>query len=808
MNILINKERQSEIEEKFGKEYFRVFYLNRNISFKNILHKIAVDFSLKYDLKHIISEKDKTNAEINLFIKNDNQKLITFSAFYIEQQHIVIISVKKVKISGLTSLKLLNTPEIFKTILKTILTQSIEKQIYTHSFNNYYTKNIDKNILNFYFSRKEENEILLAFFELRTAEKNKSQKKQSYYIITDKQQYLLEFDTKYYLENITELSEKTPLKISGNTIIIENRLYTLKTVKPEKFSEAQECSEPEKIITYFAAKNKHYKENSAAEELLKIQIKKHNKAQDKLALRYFFINIEEKSQSEINFIQILKSLSESENFKEIISNFFELWEIKTDEKISIIQLFIGTSDTQEQLQNIYPIFKELKQQYIEKTKNKIDKTILLLTYSEFLIKSKNFTEAESILTEISQKISTKDEYELIEPKEILSKHIENSKILKIKTLELLAQTTESEKKQEYINQSARLQPLNKEKINQLIQHSDSNLSAKATEILDILSKPLQKTNTSISPAYNILPKESIEKTLHHPISKKKKRIYNFQKWLSKIETEDYAKIRQFAEEITEKTRPELYRNIIQVIESMQISYVELFVSKGRKATGITSYEGNPNFIIIGSKHLNKNSEYYLNPAETAFIIASEASHIYFKHTKLSSSDIWRGTADKGMLFADSLINIIPYSGYISKYTKNITSLNALSTFLSKSEKLKSISKALKESKKIDQYYKKIIPVSKKSSEKQKLLAASRIMQYTADRTGIVFSGNLQDSITAIIKTSPIYGTKINSIYETQFIEQIINSSIISDKELSLRISNLFTFYLSDEYKTIRKLLIK
>ena len=70
-------------------------------------------------------------------------------------------------------------------------------------------------------------------------------------------------------------------------------------------------------------------------------------------------------------------------------------------------------------------------------------------------------------------------------------------------------------------------------------------------------------------------------------------------------------------------------------------------SKGEKSNGVIGYEGNPPYLIIGAEHLNKSSNLYWNMNELQFIIASEFAHIYFKHSKITSQDVWRGVADKG-----------------------------------------------------------------------------------------------------------------------------------------------------------------
>ena len=84
---------------------------------------------------------------------------------------------------------------------------------------------------------------------------------------------------------------------------------------------------------------------------------------------------------------------------------------------------------------------------------------------------------------------------------------------------------------------------------------------------------------------------------------------------------------------------------------------------------------------------DKNSAHFLHPQELKFAIAVELAHLYFKHARITSSDVWKGTLEKGYFVVDTVLSIFPAVGLFTKSIQGIGKLNAVSSFLQKTKKL-------------------------------------------------------------------------------------------------------------------------
>jgi len=61
-----------------------------------------------------------------------------------------------------------------------------------------------------------------------------------------------------------------------------------------------------------------------------------------------------------------------------------------------------------------------------------------------------------------------------------------------------------------------------------------------------------------------------------------------------------------------------------------------YISHGEKSVGVRAFEGDPNFILIGSKLVETDSDYFLSPLELTFAIVTELTHLKFKHSRVTS----------------------------------------------------------------------------------------------------------------------------------------------------------------------------
>src|SRR5690606_10572073 len=87
--------------------------------------------------------------------------------------------------------------------------------------------------------------------------------------------------------------------------------------------------------------------------------------------------------------------------------------------------------------------------------------------------------------------------------------------------------------------------------------------------------------------------------------------------------------------------------------------VAAYISHGDKAVGVRGYDGAPPFLVIGGRHLEPKSDFFLHPWELRFAVASEVAHLRFQHARVTTSDVWSGALEKGRLGVDLLLGMIP-----------------------------------------------------------------------------------------------------------------------------------------------------
>ena len=83
------------------------------------------------------------------------------------------------------------------------------------------------------------------------------------------------------------------------------------------------------------------------------------------------------------------------------------------------------------------------------------------------------------------------------------------------------------------------------------------------------------------------------------------------------------------------------------------------------------------------------------------------------------------------------------------------------------------------------------------------------MQFTADRAGMAVSGNLKSAVRSIFITGKYNFGLFDEAKNTSLKELILkenNDGSFKNQELAVRLANLFSFYISDDYQQIRKML--
>jgi hypothetical protein len=569
-------------------------------------------------------------------------------------------------------------------------------------------------------------------------------------------------------------------------------------------------------------KEKNELSNQYAIELQQFLIIKNPNPFDELSLFYMEYNsgdrekVFSKYAEDERLLGILHKILDHGDTYDILTYWIKKWNISYIDSVTLNNLLIKAVENAVQANNILPFYRFVRENFFKKNSEVLNTIIFDISFSKHLIKCGLGKEAKKILTKCLEKLPDETIMDLLPPKELDLTGNFAGQIIKVSVLEILS-GLETEKEAIAIKcQIARLQPLVDERLDKIITVSDQKIAAKGKELKQLMLPGNMGIsnipNTKIK--YKQLEKNLIEKNLRHPASRKNGSFSNFQKWIASAKVPDLTMLKSYTEKLSAQKHPELNDVVTDIKFALNIENVEVYISHGDKSVGITSYESVPQFLIVGGDHLIKESPNYLNINELRFAVAVEMAHLYFKHARITSSDIWKGAFEKSYFIVDSLLSIFPAVGMFSKSLQGIARLNQISSFLQKTEKIgKATSRSrdiLKSSEQlVDVYKSKFIDDKNKDETKMEFLATSRIMQLTAHRCALVFTKDLKSAIRAMFLVSPKYYTELPVVEKYGLKEYLLKKNeneTYSHQELAIRLADLFSFYLSEEYENVLKML--
>ncbi len=200
-------------------------------------------------------------------------------------------------------------------------------------------------------------------------------------------------------------------------------------------------------------------------------------------------------------------------------------------------------------------------------------------------------------------------------------------------------------------------------------------------------------------------------------------------------------------------------------------------------------EGPPPFLLLGVDHL-RDEDLRLGPGELRFVVGSELAHLRLGHARLTSQSVWDKVFEEGPTFLALLVDLAPF-------------LPVKSAVLAKGLKLAAA-----------------LPVGRLAPEAKKdkkgnpevavawgdLRVACRVMQLTADRAGLLLCGDLRSAIRGMLLTNPA-GREALGKAERHGLRWALHRQDEDGEpvptQLSLRVAALLSFWLSDDYATLR-----
>ncbi len=553
-------------------------------------------------------------------------------------------------------------------------------------------------------------------------------------------------------------------------------------------------------------------------KLLNPIVEEHHLLEDELSVLY--IEYSKKNKDELfslfandnSLLQLLDKIVVSEETSKWLITWVEKWQIPYVDATAMNDLLMSAVDDAVQANNTLEFHRFVRKQFYHNDKDKINRIWFDIGFCKHLIKSGLLAEAQKILKTNLKHIPDENMSDLLPSKDVDLTHAASGQIIKVNILELLIGIEAEKNAIAHKVQLACLQPLVSSRIDELIKVSEKELSEKGEVLKNVMLPEGLKTTATDGELsalnYEKIDAKLLDKYVRHPMSRKGDHFTKFQKWLASVKSEDYSILKSYSERLSANVHEELHKIVEDITQALDITGLEVYIARGEKSCGISSFEGEPNFLLVGANHLDENSEHYLQPLELRYAIAGELAHLYFNHVRITSSDIWRGAIDKGNTVLDTFLTFIPAVSLFGKSMQGIGKLNSLSSFFQKTHQAGKISDTSRNILTASDQLVKIYQSKKEKTEidkEKEFWATSRIIQATADRCALIFTKDIKAAVRSILVMSKYYNPQISNIEEAglnnYLLEKAENGSFLH-QELAIRLSNLFSFYLSDDYKSI------
>ena len=357
---------------------------------------------------------------------------------------------------------------------------------------------------------------------------------------------------------------------------------------------------------------------------------------------------------------------------------------------------------------------------------------------------------------------------------------------------------------------ARLQPLVLERMRALSAVAEGEIGRRAARALAALEaagladRSLDSDTGSVLP----LPASLLERRLRHPLVREGEELLGkLQALLAAVPAPDHAVLRDYCEQLSPERHPEAARALSDAARALGVPDVRAYVSRGNKSVGLCAYEGQPPFVLVGVRHLEGDPAFQMTPAELRFAIAAEVAHLRYGHARVTSSEVWAGALSKSKLGLDFALGVLPvFKGWkmadrlgrvmsripVDPAQRLIGSVRSLGDRLRRSPP---------ELERPRPYHAEGL-----SRIHEQLVAAHRVMQLTADRAGLLLSGDLVAALRALLLVRADY-RELLAEAESAGLDGVLGrrdaEGEMQHQHLAVRVGALIAFYLSDDYTRLR-----
>lgn len=775
---------------------------------------LVLDFNIKEEKEHIHSSRFR-------FFKEDN--IITVFS------QTVIINLETYKESVSNAKDIVSKTALFKSIQKQILKLQDD-----HLYALYNTENLgyiqqpDKFTQNYIFHLLEKQETILSILNassvtLNTNTLDLDNTSNWYFVITSTRNLIIgvskenHFTIDISQEKLT-LTEKTGKDlILGETFSLLTELmndsyyvslFPVAHSVKNKLDIFGDC-----LVKKYNSKSKYLQ---LAAKCYTLQLEQNTldifALKSELILLMESLKIDKKQHEEIRLLFSNCSLR-SATFGEDLIKIVTSWHLDYNTQLEFSTLLFNK-------QNITSIENSIAyQRYFRpiflKAENKPEKQFEFnLNFAKVLAKSKCFSDAISIYRNIYKTLPDDSIIDLIPTNTTNIFEGQSGQALKINILEsiLCCQQKANFNTDETLLKLAQLQPLVSSRIEALKHTKYKNLSTTITQTLH-LNNVERLPKDFIEKDYYKLEKTDVLETVTPECFKNASGFFDsLNSYIANIKQPDYSSVISFSDKLNSNNYPNIHKVVTNICYALNLKTPECYIGRANYADSIIGIEGKPHFLIIGNNFIKTNTTKQLNFNELRFLIAVELAHIYFEHSKITSTDVWRGAAEKGFSVISVLLTILPFAGSLGSILGNFTNVDKYLKIVNNVEKASNVAEKGQDILDVgDKLNINFLKKDEKNSSSQDLLITSRLMEIIADKVALIFCDDLYAAIRSIILSSQVFESELPAISKYGLInvlEGINDKGEFYHQETIIRIKSLCSFYLSESFIELKNKLNK
>jgi hypothetical protein len=551
-----------------------------------------------------------------------------------------------------------------------------------------------------------------------------------------------------------------------------------------------------------------------------------------------------------------REIRKSESSSEYIVQWLQQWNFPVSVGEDVLKHLMNTIETSEDARWTLPFHRYLHEMRAKTIKKLVPLILFDIAMVEHLILAQEYEPAKAMIEQRLAQLPSEELLDLLPDRDEDITESPGLQRIRIQLLELLdiSKQNLNEENFDTVFSLANYKPFEVARIEQLENFKNKQIAERARAVKQLLSRQGLQTETGgtlpeLSRVSSLSNKDL--DLLRHPMTRKGNILGKLQGALAKTTTPDFNHMRQFCKKAT-TTGEQLIIDIVgQTCLALGLRVVPAYLSHGEKSVGVRAFEAEPNFILIGSKHVETDSDYFLSPLELTFAIAAELTHLKFKHARVTSRAVIDGTLAKGMSAMEAVSVLLPFLKFIPvdkllskrktyQVIRSVVPLNLLKKIyrvedgrqlMSKvgtdispllaagSDSIKKLKKGISattnqiesiaHSKEEDQRF---VAVDEDVSEdlspsNDKLVVAHRVMQLTADRAGLVFCGNISAAVRSMFLTSLAYQPELYIAQKNDLVTCLKRHDEKGNyilQDLAIRIGSLISFFLSDDYQHLRQ----